>query len=165
LNESRKLDPSAHETGEKARKQLEEVENELINVQQRITYLHNEPEIYEQEFLRDLRTGVLDRLNRNGIVKVLVLAAFLLTFGFSAHAQGKSSLNIVIGIDLSKSVATSGYDGQSEFAKNVQAAEDLIFGLPPASRITVLALTDQSFSRAYILTRGELPDAKRPLPF
>jgi hypothetical protein len=61
----------------------------------------------------------------------------------------------VIALDFSQSVGGKGYDGRTDFEKNVEAACQLIARLPPATQITVLAITDRSFSQPLIQSVGK----------
>jgi hypothetical protein len=51
-------------------------------------------------------------------------------------------MDFVIAIDFTRSVAGKGYDGKTEYEKNIEGACHLISQLPPGAHITVLAVTD-----------------------
>jgi hypothetical protein len=165
LYESRKLDPGACERAERARLELREIDEELVESQKRITFLQNEPEIYEAEFMRDLRAGVVSRLNGNGTAKVIILLTLLCGFGGRANDTYAEPINVVIGIDLSQSAAAVGYDRKSEFQKNLEAAEALLLSLPQGCRFSVVAITDHSFSQGNTVISGQVPEGKGPLTF
>jgi hypothetical protein len=68
-------------------------------------------------------------------------------------------------LDLTRSVAATGYDGTTEYEKNVLGACALIRRVAPGSHITVAGITDASFSRPYLLLDREVPNDKGPLLF
>ena len=67
-------------------------------------------------------------------------------------------LNLVVAIDLSRSVAVVGPDDKSEFQKNVEGVSRLLATVPAGARATVIGITDHSFTQPYVLLRAQLPD-------
>lgn len=69
----------------------------------------------------------------------------------------QQSLNMVVAIDLSKSVGTKGPDGRTDFEKNVEAVDKILSEVPADSRVTVIGITDRSFSEPYVLLSARIP--------
>lgn len=68
-------------------------------------------------------------------------------------------INVVVAIDLTASVSAVGPDGKAEFDKNLAAVGRLLAQIPAGAHITVLGITEQSFSQPYMLLSAELsPD-------
>ena len=82
--------------------------------------------------------------------------AALLFAGMQVHAADR--LNLVVAIDLTRSVATAGPDGKSEYQKNVEGVGRLLAKSPAGSRISVIGITDHSFVQPYILLSARIPD-------
>ncbi|MCI0421147.1 MAG: VWA domain-containing protein, partial [Acidobacteria bacterium] len=171
--EARKIDLTALKQAALARKELQDLEVEMVGIIGRIVYLENEPAVREAEFYRNFYLGLLERLKRNALIQLgLIFALSTLLFPTSGLAQAErdgqpidTSVAVVIALDLSQSVAATGYDGKTEYARNIEAACELISHLPPGSQLTVLAITDQSFSLPYVLLSRQLPRDKGPLQF
>jgi hypothetical protein len=93
---------------------------------------------------------------RSATTKLLVGAA-ILAFFFPGHASAESRLNVVIAVDLSKSVAVRGPDQATEFEKNIAAVARLLAQLPAGANVTVIGITDHSFTEPYVLLAALLP--------
>ena len=142
----------------------EELAEKRRQVQQHMTTLLYESHarssagaIFAAEFWRNFYRAMLTHTLRNGLRKLVLL--FLLT-PLLGHAQARPTEhpNIVIAVDLSASVASKGHDGKTDFEKNLAAVSSLLAKIPPASRVTVLGITDTSFSRPYILLSARTAD-------
>jgi hypothetical protein len=95
-------------------------------------------------------------LTPRSIVKIslFVLCAALLMVP-PVHAA--EPLNIVIALDMTRSVAVKAPDQKQEFEKNVAAVARLLAEVPAGSHITtVLGITDRSFAHPSILLSAEL---------
>lgn len=122
-----------------------------------ITRLEDEPYLFRARFWRDFYASMLTHTIRNGMTKLLVLvAAFVLIP--PARAATASHLDIVVAIDLTRSVAVKGPDGTTEFQKNVDGVTHLLAGVPAGARVHVIGITDQSFAQPYILLSASVPD-------
>ena len=174
--ELRKGEPLPQKQAAAARKELDELENEMVGIIERVTRLENDPAVKEAAFWRDFYLGFLERIKRNvGLLPCLFIAlAISSLLGVpAARAQAGNpngrtpgrSLQLVMALDLTQSVAGRGYDQETDYTKNVAAARQLLLLLPPGTKITVLAITDQSFSRPYILLSARIPRDKGPLLF
>lgn len=170
--EAGNLNLAVYERSTQAKKELVEVEAEMGAIIGRVTHLENDPVINEAEFWRNFHLGLFERMKRSGLSHFVILFACLAFVGTnpsSAQTLGSSTAtkraSVVIALDFTQSVAGKGYDGKTDFEKNVDAACQLIARLPAGTQITVLAVTDRSFSEPLILFRRELPRDKGPLRF
>jgi hypothetical protein len=171
LFEARKFSLVSHKRAAQAREELNAVNENLVETIRQLTYLENEPAIREADFYAKFYLGMLERIKQN----ILLPMVFMLALGFStihspiARAEDMNAAargtNIVVAIDLTASVAGTGYDGKTDYEKNIDGACRFIGQLPPGANLAVIAITDQSFSRPYILLQGQLPVDKGPLAF
>jgi hypothetical protein len=174
--EARNLDLSSLERAERAGRELQEIEAEMVGVIGRVTHLENDAAINEAQVYRDFYLGMLERIKKNGLTHLMLIVGLWCSLGLSpsVRAQGNVSVgnsgaapvsNVVIAVDFTGSVAGKGYDGKTDYEKNIDGACRLISQLPPGAHITVLAITDHSFSQPYVLLEGALPRDKGPLQF
>jgi hypothetical protein len=94
---------------------------------------------------------------RSAVTKLLVVVAGFLIIP-PAHAATKSHLNLVIALDLTKSVDVQGPDGTTEFQKNVDGVTHILVKVPSGAHITIIGITDHSFAQPYILLSATIPD-------
>lgn len=116
-----------------------------------IVALKHEPDHFVAQFWRDFHWAVLKR-SIAGATKAFAAGAlglFLLLTPRPAQAQQQTEL--VVLIDLSKSVAAPGQDGRSEFQKDVAAVSGVLGQAPLGTHLTVVGVTDNSFAQPYIL--------------
>ena len=137
---------------------------ELIGVRQRMceiaseaTMLRNGPEIFVSRFWRDFYCALLSNAARRAMTKLSVLVLCVFLFGIG-RARGEDRLNMVIAIDLTRSVATVGPDGKTDFQKNIQGVTRVLAQVPAGTRVTVIGITDHSFAQPYILLSARTPD-------
>jgi len=86
----------------------------------------------------------------------LMLVFLVVALALPAGILAQSLTNIVIAVDLSQSVAVRGPDGKSEFQKNIEAAATQLAQVPPDTSVTVVGITDHSFTRPDILPSASL---------
>jgi hypothetical protein len=172
--EAGKLNLDAYARAKEAKKELVKFEAEMGAIIGRVTHLTNDPAVNEAEFWRNFYLGLFDRAKKNGLTHFFTFLLFIASgAAHPAAAQVPTNINagitagveVVIALDLTQSVAGRGYDGKTDYEKNVDAACRLITQLPPGSQLTVFAITDKSFSQPYMLLRRELPTDKGPLQF
>jgi len=176
--EARKFDLTAHERAVQARRELKDVEEAMIVMIARITHLENEPAINEAEFYRNFYLGLFERIKQNSLLALVLVLGLLVGPAMVPFARAQSAgwsspqilasarhTRILVALDLTRSVAATGYDGTTEYEKNVRGACALIPRVAPGSHLTVVGITDQSFSRPYILLDREVPSDKGPLLF
>jgi len=137
---------------------------ELIGIRQRLsqiaseaTILRNEPEIFVKRFWRDFYCALLSNATRRAMTKLLVLVLGVVLLGM-AQAYAEDRLNMVIAIDLTQSVATTGPDGKTDFQKNIEGVTRVLSQVPAGASVTVIGITDHSFAQPYILLSARVPD-------
>jgi NADH:ubiquinone oxidoreductase subunit 6 (subunit J) len=116
------------------------------------------PELFAQKFYRDFYRAMLTQTVRSAITKVIALIVCCLAL-FHAQANAETQpLNLVVAVDLTKSVDVSGPDGKTEFQKNLDAIGKVLAAIPPNTKLTIIGITDASFSQPYILLSATVPD-------
>lgn len=137
-------------------RELQAVHAQMVARVYEITALRNEPAVFVNRFWRDFYRAMIGHTIRNALTKLLLL---LLLTPLICHAQASSAerLNLVIALDLSTSVDSKGRDKTTEFQKNVAAVGRLLGTIPPASKVTVLGITENSFSQPYIILLARVP--------
>jgi hypothetical protein len=140
------------------RHRLEVVEREIGQTEAKITFLRTEPQLFAAEFMRNLSIGLLDGATRHakGSSKWPAMLAMLALLGVGGTLRGQP-IDLWEGLDLSATSQATGYDGAVAHSENIEAAARIIASLPPGSRVTVAGISDQSFSRPFILFTGKLP--------
>jgi hypothetical protein len=90
---------------------------------------------------------------------ILALCAFLILFLMKGRAHGAEH---IIWLDISVSVGVNDYSGQeTEFNKNVNALEPYIRNqLCRGDALKIMAITETSFSRPYVLLEVQVSDKK-----
>ena len=130
------------------------VRQRMSQLAQEIIALGNEPALFEAKFWRDFHWTLLKR-SIGTLAKGVALGAFL--FGLiPARASAQQPLDLVVLVDLSRSVGTTGPDEHSEFQKNIEALSQLLKQVPAGSKVAVVGITDDSFGRPYILLSAAL---------
>ena len=66
--------------------------------------------------------------------------------------------DLVVAIDLSRSVDVKGPDGSTEFQKNVEGVSHLLAEVSPGTHVTVFGITDRSFAQPYVPMSASVPD-------
>jgi hypothetical protein len=141
------------------------VETEMITLLHRIEFLKREPDIFESQFTRDFYLGLIQGAARRTSKHVGPFLGALVCVALLAPTLTAQRIDAVVGLDLSLSSAAKNYDGNLEYAKNVDGAARFALGLPAGARVRVLGITDQSFSRPLVLLSGEIPEDRGPLAF
>jgi hypothetical protein len=114
------------------------------------TALSNAPNLFVAGFWRDFYRSMLTHARQNARRMLPFLILFIPLLG-QAQAPPPERLNIVIAVDLSVSVASTGHDGKTDFEKNLAGVTSALARVPPTSQITVLGITEESFSQPYVL--------------
>jgi len=122
----------------------------LSRLAEEIIALENESAIFVTKFWRDFHWAVLKR-SVSSAAKILAVAVLAFLFLSSPPAKAQQPLELVILLDLSQSVDAHGPDRQSEFQKNVAAISTVLRQAPAGAHITILGITNDSFSHPYIL--------------
>ena len=121
-----------------------------------VMVLRNEPGIFVARFWQDFYRAMLSNAVRSAMTKLLVLVLGL-SFLAIKRAHAEDHLAEVVAIDLTRSVAATGPDAKSEFQKNIDGVTRLLSEALPGSQITVIGITDHSFSQPYILLSARVP--------
>ena len=133
------------------------VRRRLAEIVYQVTALRNAPQAFEARYWRDFYRALLLGATRNAITRLLLV--LLVFVGLVApHARAQSHLDLVVAIDLTQSVAATGPDGRSDFQKNVEGVGKVLAQIPAGARLTIIGITDQSFSEPYLLMRAQVPD-------
>jgi hypothetical protein len=135
---------------------LAEVRRKLLERTHDIKRLENEADEWANRFWRDFHRSMLNGVTRNGPrgLSAVLLCISLLVLACAAAAE---PLNLVIAIDLSASVTgAKGPDNKTEFDKDVAGVRRLLAAAPAGAKITVIGITDRSFSQPYVLLAAQL---------
>ena len=157
LYEARRLGAVSGDDPGPIEKAAKEVQGKMVSKLEEWRRLDNQAAVFQNEFWRDFYRALSDGLTRRSIVKVSIIILCLALFA-APHVFAAERLNLVIALDLSRSVAVKAPDQQQEFEKNVAAAARLLTEAPAGSRITVLGITDRSFAQPDVLLSAELSD-------
>jgi hypothetical protein len=139
------------------RRELVEVRGRLAAIAGEMTALRNAPEAFSERYWRDFYRALLLGATRSAMTKLLLVFLAALTLA-APHARAQDHLNLVVAIDSTRSVATVGPDGKSDFQKNVEGVSRVLAQIPAGTRLTVIGITDHSFAEPYILMRARVPD-------
>jgi hypothetical protein len=157
LHEAWHSSPDNSEDWARLRRDLIEIRWRMAEIASEITILRNAPDIFAACFWRDFYRAMLLNATRSAMTKLLIaIFAFLVLAAPRARAEDR--LNLVIAIDLTRSVAVAGPDGQSNFQKDVDGVTRLLAQTPAGSRLTVIGITDHSFAAPYILMSARIPN-------
>lgn len=137
--------------------ELASISQQMIAIGGKVTLLEVQPEIFEAGLWRDFYKSMLTHTVRSTITKLLVLIIFLAP-ALHLHASTPEHLNLVIAIDLTRSVDVKGPDGRSEFEKNVAGVTGILAQITAGAHVTVIGITDRSFTQPYILLSATIPD-------
>ena len=118
--------------------------------------LKTEAAIFVEQFWRDFYHSMLTRTMRNAMTKLLILALGEFLFA-TPSVRAEAHSQFVIAVDLTKSVAVKGPDGESEFKKNLDGVSHLLITVPAGASLTVIGITDRSFAQPLILLRARVP--------
>jgi len=157
LYDARRLGAGTGEDYEKLSRELRETKQKMAGLLYESGMLANQAAVFGARFWRNFYRAMLTHTLRNAATKLFPVL-LLLFVPFLCHAQVRSAehLNLLIALDLSSSVAARGHDGATEFQKNVQAITSLVGEVPASSRITVLGITENSFSQPYVLLSAKV---------
>ena len=144
------------EDWEAVRNRLSEVRNGLSAIVGEAAALRGAPELFATEFYRDFYRALLTSTMRSAITKLLLFVLCLLGLADVRATAQTEPLNLVIAVDLTKSVDVKGPDGKTEFQKNLDAVGGILAQVPAGTQITIIGITDASFSKPYILLSAKV---------
>lgn len=159
LHDAWRTAPDNSEDWKKLRAELVLVRQSMAAIARQAIMLKNEPATFAARFWRDFYRGLLTTAARSAMMKLLlfILTAAALAPGL-ARGQSTNRLNLVIAVDLTQSVTVKGPDGKSEFEKNLDGVTRILAQVPANTRVTVIGITDHSFTELYILLRARVPE-------
>lgn len=157
LLEARRSAPNSSEDWKALRGELRQIRSRKTVIMRTVVDLHNESGIFAARFWRDFYRAMLSNAVRSALTKLLILLGGVCICQVG-HADSQDHLDLVIAIDLTQSVAAKGPDGKSEFQKNVDGVSRVLSQVPAGSRITIIGITNQSFSQPYILLSAKMSD-------
>ncbi len=145
------------DTGEDAlalRRELAAVQEQMIAHGHEVWALEHAGAAFEHEFWRDFYRSLINGVRRGALQKLMVVA---LAAGVVVHGRAQTSerVDVVLLLDLSRSVAVQGH-GKAEFEKSIQGVATILGTLPARARVNVVGITDDSFASPYIILSGEL---------
>jgi len=155
LHDARRLGLDAGEDSAKIGSELLAIQREMVARVYEISALQNAPAVFVTQFWRDFYRAMLNGTVRSALTKFSILVLCVLLLGPGAAYAGEL-VNLVIALDLSKSVAVKDSNQKAEFDKNLAGVGRLLATLPAGSRVTVVAITDNSFAQPYILLAAEV---------
>ena len=138
---------------------LEFVQQEIGQVEAQLTSLLNEPDAFEHEYRRNLAIGLLAGVARHtAAARNGWLAIALLVVAGSGALLRSQSVDVVEALDYTETSKATNYSGTAAHTENINAAARIIERLPQGSRLTVSAISDQSFARPFVLLAGKIPN-------
>jgi hypothetical protein len=139
------------------RRALIEVRERLAGIASEMTALRNAPEAFAARYWRDFYRALLLGATRSALTKLLLI--FLVTLTLAApRVRAQDHLDLVVAIDSTRSVATVGPDGKSDFQRNVEGVSRALALVPAGTRLTIIGITDHSFTEPYMLMRAQISD-------
>jgi len=110
--------------------------------------------LFAAQLWQDFYRSAITHTMRKATSKLLLMAAVLILAPGARAAT--PSLDLVIAVDLSRSVSVKGPDGKTEFQKNVDGVTKVLAQLPAGARVSIIGITDHSFTQPYILLSATL---------
>jgi hypothetical protein len=156
LHEAWQLGTESTEDWDRLRGRLAEIRRRLSVLVSEIRALQNEPQAFSARFWRNFYRAMITHTLRSAMTKLL-MALVLTLVGVHSRAEAQGHTTLVIAVDLSQSVAVRGPEGKSEFQKNIEAVAKQLAEVPSDSRVTVIGITDQSFTQPDILLSATIP--------
>jgi hypothetical protein len=150
LHEIRLLGPGSGEDREELSDQLRETKMKIAQLMHESIELSNSAPEFVASFWSHFYRAMLTHTMRKAITGMFLVLLFVPPIS-RAQAPTGQHLNLVVEIDLSTSVAAIGHDDKTEFEKNIAAITRLLSQVPSDSQVTVLGITENSFSQPYVL--------------
>jgi hypothetical protein len=159
LHQAWRTTPDDSEDWKKLGADLVMVRQGMAQIARQATMLKNEPGIFAARFWRDFYRGLLTKAARSAITKLpLYIVAIALLAPSFLPGEANDRLSLVVALDLSRSTLVTGPDGKGEFQKNIDGATRVLGDAPAGARISIIGITDHSFTAPYVLLRARVPD-------
>jgi hypothetical protein len=153
LHEAERVSANLGENYEELQRARAGVQAKLAELVREIMALQSEPAVFVTKFWRDFHWTVLKRSIGNA-AKVGLVGVLFFLFLSTPATNAQQRVELVVLIDLSRSVSANGPDDRSEFQKNVAAVSQVLRQVPAGAHVTVLGITDDSFAQPYFLLRA-----------
>jgi hypothetical protein len=157
LYEAWRMGARTGEDGESLRLRLGTVQRRLIAITCETKELQNEAGVFSARLWRTFYRSMLTHTAKKAMLKLLLFGFLALSLG-ARPAAAAEHVNIVLAVDLTQSVATTGPNGETEFTKNLNGVARLLAHAPANAHITVIGITDASFTQPYVLLGGNVPE-------
>jgi hypothetical protein len=143
---------------DEVRQRVHQLEDRRIELVHGIGRLEREPEEFVSKFWRDFHAEQMRGPSATKVTKMFAAAiCFLLLSAGVSRAYGAEPLNLVVAVDLTASVGrASGLDQKTELQRNVASVGQLLNSIPAGSHVTVVGITDRSFTQPYVLLSARL---------
>lgn len=153
VHEAERVSANLGESYDELKRARDGVQVKLAQLVQEIMALQSEPTVFVTKFWRDFHCAVLKRSIGNA-AKAFTIGLLFILFPSTPATKAQQRVELVVLIDLSRSVGANGPDGRSEFQKNVAAVSQVLRQVPAGGHVTVLGITDDSFAQPYFLLRA-----------
>ncbi|MGA2592665.1 MAG: hypothetical protein ABSH32_22365 [Bryobacteraceae bacterium] len=138
--------------------ELGDVRMQLGAAAAEITALTNAPAEFVARFWRDFYRSMLTQTARKAITKI-GLSLLCLCILMGRHASAQNPMNLVVAVDLSASEAVKTDGGRTGLSRNIEGVGKLLAMVAAGTRISVIGITDNSFTSPRILLSAEVsPD-------
>jgi hypothetical protein len=159
IHEAERVSANLGECYDELKLARDAVQAKLALLVQEIMALQSEPAVFVTKFWRDFHWAVLKRSIGNA-AKVGLVGLLFFLFLSTPATNAQQRVELVVLIDLSRSVGANGPDDRSEFQKNVAAVSQLLRQVPARAHVTILGITDDSFAQPYFLLKATVaPEA------
>jgi hypothetical protein len=153
LHEAERVQGNLGESYSELVRERKGIRGKLGELATQIVGLQNEAAHFAAQFWRDFYWALLKRSVAQatrafaaGTLSLIFLSLFIV---FPTRAQQQTEL--VILIDLSKSVDAPGQDGRTEFQKNITAVSAVLGQVPLGTHLSIVGITDNSFAQPYVV--------------
>jgi len=159
IHEAERVSANLGESYEELKRARADLQAKLAQLVQEIMALQNESAVFVTKFWRDFHWAVLKRSIGNA-AKAFTVGLLVCLLLSAPASEAQQRVELVVLIDLSRSVGANGPDDRSEFQKNVAAVSQVLRQVPAGAHVTVLGITDDSFAQPYLLLRATVaPEA------
>ena len=144
---------------QRRREELATLRSRMIAIAGEITRREDESGIFEARLWRDFYGAMLTRAVQSAARKLIIALVFVAVAAYAHGAtQPPPPLNLVVALDLTKSVDVKGPDGKTEFQKNIDAVTQVLANIPHGAHVTIVGITNHSFTQPYILLSVSVPE-------
>jgi hypothetical protein len=157
IHEAGRMGTDSPEDWDQLRERLAEIRSQMAGLIFEIKRLEVEPQEFKARLCASFYRSLLTHAGRSAKTKLPIIAVAALTFAMQGRGFAQTRASLVIAVDLTKSVDVRGPDGKTEFQKNIDAITKQLAQAQADSRITVIGITDHSFTQPDILLSATIP--------